>query len=317
GRSTQSTIPTKSTRPVKDIVASNVHSHTESPTGKRAKKDLAAGALLRRELIGGHQLYRCAGKNLLVTELALVAHHAAEREAVDDRGHESACRGFERRFGPPRAVFYIVVNVETVLMVIEEVARGEAIKFFRRNIEPGVLHTERIKDALLHKSAERLARNSRDQHTEHVAANVIHPPHTRLRHRRQRAKPSQPFFGGWGLRRQGRPVAANTIFSDQPLYRIGVRHRHDAAKPHAVRQEIANGDRTTRRHRIIGLRGYRAQHAAMRKLRKPGVDRFVEPHLALFHQNRSRDRGNRFRKRGYAKYRIALHWRRLVERHCP
>ena len=109
-------------------------------------------------------------------------------------------------------------------------------------------------------------------------------------------------------------VAADPIFTDQLLNRIRIRHRHHAAEAHAVRQQIANGDRALRRHRVIELRGDGLQHAAIRKFRQPRLDRFVEPQLAFLDQNHRRNGGDGFRDRSDAKDRVALHRRRMVKR---
>ena len=146
---------------------------------------------------------------------------------------------------------------DLALGVLEEVDAGpigQALEFFGRHVECRVFHTEWIEDAFAHEGAERLSRHSCDQDSEHIGTHVIHPALARLGQPRQRAELLQPYLRAGCLRRQRRTVAADPIFADQFLDRVGVRHRHHAAEAHAERQQIANGDRAPRRHRVVERR---------------------------------------------------------------
>lgn len=114
---------------MEDLSSLNVHRYSETPTGIIPEKNFGACALLRGELVGGHQLNRGAGENLFVTVLAFVEHHAAESEIVVDGGDESTCARFKRRRAKPCAVRRVVKYVQPVRLAIEETARGQAVEF--------------------------------------------------------------------------------------------------------------------------------------------------------------------------------------------
>src|SRR5581483_316662 len=86
---------------------------------------------------------------------------------------------------------------------------------------------------------------------------------------------------------------------------------------HAVRQQIANGDRTHRRYSIIEIRGNGFEHTTMCQLWQPGFNRIVEPYLAFLDQNHGCNGCNELGDRSNAKDRVALHRGRITERQGP
>jgi hypothetical protein len=60
------------------------------------------------------------------------------------------------------------------------------------------------------------------------------------------------------------------------------------------------------------MRRDRFQHATVRELGDPGIDRIVEPDSAIFDQNHRGNRGDRFGQRRDAKDRVARHRRRIA-----
>ncbi len=220
----------------------------------------------------------------------------------------------ELRLPAPCAVGRVVIDIERAAAMIEAVGRGQAIGFFGRHVECRVFHSQRIEDALPEERAERLARHTRDQDPEDVAADMIQPLFARLCHPGQRSERVEPLLRARRLRRQGRTVAADSIFTHQFLNRIRIGHRHHAAEAHAEGEQIAHGDRTLRGNRVVGLRGDRFEHATARKFRQPRLHGFIEPQLALLDQNHGGNGGDRLGERSDAKDRVALHRRRIAKR---
>jgi hypothetical protein len=76
-------------------------------------------------------------------------------------------------------------------------------------------------------------------------------------------------------------------------------------KPHAEREQVADGNRSVRGHRVVERPVEPLQHLAGGQLGKPPIHRIAEPQLAFLDQDHSRRGRDRLGQRRDAKDRVA------------
>src|SRR5882757_1126756 len=81
----------------RQIIAPRVHRAAKSPAAIVSKEQLGASFLLGGQVVGHHQLDRCARENVRSAMPALVQQHAAESQIVVRRRHQFGAARLEHR----------------------------------------------------------------------------------------------------------------------------------------------------------------------------------------------------------------------------
>ena len=175
-----------------------------------------------------------------------------------------------------------------------------------RDAEAGVPHAERAEDPLAEKRLERLPGGALDQHPEDIGARVVHPALARLVHQRERAEAADPLV------RRGRGLRARHPLPEFQLgQRVGDRHGsgrgRDNAEAHGEGEQVPDGDRPVRGHRVVELGVRPLQHLPVGQLGQQPVHRLVQPEQAFLDQDHGRGRGDRLGHRRDAEDRVAAH----------
>ncbi len=237
---------------------------------------------------------------------AAVQQHPAEGEVVVDGRHQPAGGGGKRGRAAPLTALGRVVDLHLARLGAAPVAGRETSDLAGGHAEAGILHPQRLEEALAQERLERLSRGALDQHAQHVGAGVVHPSLARLMHQGQRAEAADPRVGcGLGLR-PGR-AHPDPLLAHRLLDRERVGRRHDDAEAQPEGQQIAQGDRPARGHRVVDRPLEPAQDPAVGQLGQQPVHRLVEPQPALLHKDQGRDGRDRLGHGGDAEDRVALH----------
>ena len=180
-------------------------------------------------------------------------------------------------------------------------------------MESGVLHPQRIEDALAQEGLERPARHPRDEYAEHVVAEVVVPVLSGLAHQRQRAQAAHPLV------RLGQRLRA--LAEDAPLEdRVHDRRAHRRqiyAEPERGGQQVPYGDRPSRGNGLVQRTVDPLQHLTVGEFGQPLLHRVVQSQSALVEQGHHRRHRDRFGRGRHAEDRVPAHRRATVMAHRP
>ena len=250
----------------------------EAHAGNEAGRDVAG-------LRAGHLGDGLLAEDALAVEFTLVQHHAIKFGEVGTAGNEAARRDRERRLlGQPDQV-----HLEDELAVLLVVSLRQALHLLGRRVERGVLHSQRVEDALLEKGFERFAGDDLDDAAERVDPGVaVGPLAARLELQRE---------SGDGLRGFGQRAIALHVDLGKLLGIV-----RQAAR---VREQVANLERPARL--LI------ADEGRVRELGQVLRHVIVWAELPFVDENHDGDGRDRLGHRGNAEERVLLHGRLVGE----
>ena len=173
-------------------------------------------------------------------------------------------------------------------------------------MERGIDHAQRPGDALAQELIERLARDHRDQMSQHVGRDAVVPLRARLRDQRNVRR---------NLHHLGqRLVRCLEVDAAIAVLRIDRRRLHEAVgQPRRMRQQIAERDVALRRHRFQLAAHAAREHAHVLEARQKAGDRIVELEAAFLVQHHDRRRGQRLGHRVETEDRIRRHARLALD----
>ena len=140
-------------------------------------------ALLRRQMVRGHQIHRLSAQDPDAVQRSAVQQHLREAGIIRNGGEQPAASAF--KLGLPGRV----LPVGRLHPFVDLVKPGDSALLFRRNKEAGILHAQRIKNMLLQIFAERFPAQHLDHRAEDIDRESIHPPFTGLKGQGQPADP--------------------------------------------------------------------------------------------------------------------------------
>ena len=204
--------------------------------------------------------------------------HLGEPDVVGRGRGQAAAAGGERRRTRVLAVHRRVGDDERAAQL--RVVGHEPAALLLGHPERGVVHAERIQDALFDEGVERLAGGDLDDAPQDVGRHAVVPPRSRTREQRELGHAAREVVEALGPAERIRLVveAIDGRVAEEPV-----------GETRGVGQQVLDGDRTRRRHAVSAVGQDRHVGELGHELR----DRVVERDLAFLDQDHHRDAGHR------------------------
>jgi len=225
-------------------------------------------------MVGRHGFDRGPRQDALAAILPVVQQHPCKGKVIVHRRDQTAAARWEGGRTAPLAAFGHVVDFASTGSRVGPIAGREPVEARGRHAKRGIAHAERLEQALAQKPLKRLARSARDQHAENIRAGIVHPFLARLVHQRQSAKTADPLVGRRRRLRLGHSLTEVEL-ARCPLDRIAAGRRHQDAEAHSERQQVAQGDRPSRRLGVVERTVETPQNPAIGELGQQPVDGVV------------------------------------------
>ena len=268
-----------------------MHPHREAETEAHAwpRPADADREGLGRELVGDHQRRGVGIQEAASLPLAAAAHHHQKVRIVPRGAHQPAAAGEKTRgLGEP---VLGAVTLGSRSVVVRREDPGQAVVFLGGAVKARVGHVQRVKEALLQKHVEPLARHTLDHQPQHLDRQGVLPPLARLIGQHQPGQTRGHVFEVLGPKRIGGDVQRIDGVTKRPI-----------RQPRGVTHQIRHGHRPVRRdQRVASL------HLNVLELGDVVRYRVVKFQLAFINQHERCGRGHGLGHRPDAEDRVGLH----------